>query len=139
MSARAQMKPDFDGPEDRQLADDIARAMHHRPLMSRLARVHPATGSAPAAAVGAHYTPPALTETPQVPFDLTAELPGDARSLEEVIDDLGDIAAPPPSAMWLEKAQHAHRQARARRAVAWVTTFAIGTSIVGVALLLLHV
>ena len=37
MAARAQVKPDFDGPEDRQLADDIARAMQHRPLMSRLA------------------------------------------------------------------------------------------------------
>ena len=42
MAARAQVKPDFDGPEDRQLADDIARVMHHRPLMSRLARVETA-------------------------------------------------------------------------------------------------
>ena len=48
MAARAQVKPDFDGPEDRQLADDIARVMHHRPLMSRLARVETAHGEAPA-------------------------------------------------------------------------------------------
>ena len=46
MAARAQVKPDFDGPEDRQLADDIARAMHHRPLMSRLARVETVHGDA---------------------------------------------------------------------------------------------
>ena len=46
MAAGAQVKSDFDGPEDRQLADDIARAMHHRPLMSRLQRVEVMHGNA---------------------------------------------------------------------------------------------
>src|SRR4029078_11733122 len=46
MAASAQVKTAFDGPEDRQLADDIARVMHHRPLMSRLARVESAHGEA---------------------------------------------------------------------------------------------
>src|SRR5262245_20653867 len=39
MSAQPQLKPDLDEAEDRQLANDIARAMHYRPLMSRLSRV----------------------------------------------------------------------------------------------------
>src|SRR5690242_5549522 len=46
MAALAEVKADFDGPEDRQLADDIARAMHHRPLMSRLKRVEAMHGNA---------------------------------------------------------------------------------------------
>jgi hypothetical protein len=126
------MKPDFDGPEDRQLADDIARVMHHRPLMSRLARVSPAPAPPP--------EPPKSPETSTGPANTVASANAeDPRSLDEMLDDLGFAAVPPPSAQWLSNARVAHRQARVRNAVAWATTLAIAVAIIGVALLLLRV
>lgn len=133
MSASAQVKPDFDGPEDRQLADDIARAMQHRPLMKRLARVEAGHGGA------AEFV--AQTKTQAVPAPTAANAPQqplDPRSIEEVIDDLGYAAAPPPSAQWLDNARRAHREARMSHAIAWATTLAIAASIIGMALLLLR-
>jgi hypothetical protein len=129
MAARAQVKPDFDGPEDRQLADDIARVMHHRPLMSRLARVETAHGEA-AGFVAKSATrlvpnPPAPAAAEALPPPISVE----PRSLEEVIDDLDHVATTPPE----------HRQERMRNALAWVTTLAIAGSIVAVAFLLLRV
>jgi hypothetical protein len=139
MPARAQVTPDFDGPEDRQLADDIARVMHHRPLMSRLARVETAHGEAAgfvaksATRVAPNQPAPAAAATLPPPISV------DPRSIEEVIDDLGHVAAPPPSAAWLDKARREHRRERMRNAMAWVTTLAIAGSIVAVAFLLLRV
>ena len=136
MSGHAEMTADFAEPEDSQLADDIARVMHHRPLMSRLARVEAVHGPAavgvaqPAAGAQGLAAPPEAFATPVRP---------DPRSLEEVLDDLGHVATPPPSAEWLEHARRAHRKANLRQAVAWMTTLAIAVSIVGVALLLLRV
>ncbi len=112
MAAGAQVKSDFDGPEDRQLADDIARAMHHRPLMSRLQRVEVMHGNA-AGAVAKSAT--RLAPVPSAPAPAQASpppIPVDPRSLDEVIDDLGHFAAPPPSTEWLEKAQREHRRER---------------------------
>lgn len=132
MNARAQLRPDFDGPEDRQLADDIARVMHHRPLMSRLARVEVSHGDA--AGFVAKLAPQAAPEAEAV-----AATPADAdpRSIEEVIDDLPNIVSSPASARWLEKAQRDHRKARNRHAIAWVTTLGIASTIIVAALLLL--
>jgi hypothetical protein len=138
MSARPQLQPDFDGPEDRQLADDIARVMHHRPLMSRLARVETAHGEAAdfvaQSATRMAPTPaaPAATETEPPPIAT------DPRSIEEVIDDLGYVASTPPSAEWLHKARREHRKERMRNALAWVTTLAIAGTIVAAASLLLR-
>ncbi len=139
MAAGAQVKSDFDGPEDRQLADDIARAMHHRPLMSRLQRVEVMHGNA-AGAVAKSAT--RLAPAPSAPSPdeaLPPPLPADPRSLDEVIDDLGHFAAPPPSTEWLEKAQRQHRRERRRNALAWLTTLGIAGTIVTVAFLLLRV
>jgi hypothetical protein len=137
MVASAQLKPDFDGPEDRQLADDIARVMQHRPLMSRLARVDNAHGNAADAvsrsATRFDPTPvPTATEVPVSPIS------ADQRSIEEVIDDLAYVASPPPSAEWLDKARHTQRQERRRFALAWITTIAIAGAIVTSAFLLLR-
>lgn len=138
MAAPAQVKPDFDSAEDRQLADDIARVMHHRPLMSRLARVETAHGDAAGAvaksAMRLAPAPAAPTETEGPP-----PLPADPRSIEEVIDDLGYAASPPPTAAWLDKARRSQQKERARHAVAWVTTLAIAGVIVAAAGLLLRV
>lgn len=135
MSAGANVTPDFDGPEDRQLADDIARAMHHRPLLKRLSRVEQLDGgamdflanAAPSLAAQPHA---AAVETPQPAAEL--------RSIEEVIDDLGQTAAAPPSAQWLENARQAHRQKRVSYALGWLTTLAIAIAIIGVAAVLLR-
>jgi hypothetical protein len=138
MVASAQVQPDFDGPEDRQLAADIARVMHHRPLMSRLARVEAAhEGAAGFVAKSARAAPAgqpaaALAEPPP-------PLPSDPRSIEEIIDDLGYRAAAPPSAEWLDKARLAQRQERMRHAAGWLTTLAIAVTIVASAFLLLRV
>lgn len=137
MSASAQVKPDFDGPEDRQLADDIARAMQHRPLMKRLARVESShVGAAEFVASTATQAVPAIshaTAENEAPRAIA-----DPRSIEEVIDDLGQVRRAPPSAEWLDNARRAHREARVSNAIAWVTTFAIACSIIGVAALLLR-
>lgn len=138
MPARAQVTPDFDGPEDRQLADDIARVMHHRPLMSRLARVETAHGEA-AGFVAKSATRVAPNQPAPAAAATLPPLPTDPRSIEEVIDDLDHVAAPPPSAAWLDKARREHRRERMRNAMAWVTTLAIAGSIVAVAFLLLRV
>jgi hypothetical protein len=139
MAAPAQVKPDFDGPEDRQLADDIARVMHHRPLMSRLARVETAHGEAAgfvaksATRLAPNLPAPAAAET------LPPPISADPRSLEEVIDDLDHVATTPPSATWLDTARREHRRERMRNAMAWVTTLAIAGTIVAIAFLLLRV
>jgi hypothetical protein len=133
MAAQAQVKPDFDGADDRQLADDIARAMRHRPLMSRLGRVDAVNAKTPAAAVRATplaAVPDAAEPAPAAP---------DPRSIEEVIDDLGYGASPPPSAQWLDKARRAQRAERRRHALAWVTTLGIAGAIVASASLLLRI
>jgi hypothetical protein len=136
MAASAQVKPDFDGPEDRQLADDIARVMHHRPLMSRLARVESAhEGAAGFVAKTAKRAAPVEPATAEGP----PPMPSDPRSIEEVIDDLGYSASPPPSAEWLDNARLAHREERRRQALGWLTTLAIATTIVATAFLLLRV
>jgi len=137
MAARPQLKSDFDAHEDHRLADDIARAMHDRPLMSRLARVEAAHGDATVAVVrsaidlAAPRAEPALAPPP-LPM---AEL----RSIEEVIDDLGYAAAPPPSAAWLEKARRAKTLERRRHALAWITTLGIAGVILAGTYLLLRV
>ena len=89
MVARAQVKPDFDGPEDRQLADDIARAMHHRPLMSRLKRVEAMHGNAAGAVAKSATRLAPVSSAPVAAETPPPALPIDPRSLDEVIDDLG--------------------------------------------------
>ena len=138
MAARAQVKPDFDGPEDRQLADDIARVMHHRPLMSRLARVENAHGNAAGAVARSVTRLDAPSPAPAAPETPSSPAPADPRSIEEVIDDLDYVASPPPSAEWLDKARRSQQQERRRYALAWVTTVAIAGVIVAAAFLLLR-
>ena len=139
MAAGAQAKPDFDGPEDRQLADDIARAMHHRPLMSRLHRVEALHGNADGAvARTASRLAPVPAAAPTT-ATLPPPIPVDPRSLDEVIDDLGHVASPPPSAEWLDNARREHRRERNRNALAWMTTMVIASTIIAAAFLLLRV
>ncbi|MEI9900403.1 MAG: hypothetical protein WDN31_10065 [Hyphomicrobium sp.] len=113
--------------------------MQHRPLMKRLARVGASHGGAAEfvakSAAQAAPNSAAHAATTSAPAEMP-HLTADPRSIEELIDDLGHVAASPPSAAWLENARRAHRQAQVTHAVAWVTTLAIAVSIIGVALLL---
>jgi hypothetical protein len=138
MAAPAQVKPDFDGPEDRQLADDIARVMQHRPLMSRLARVETVHGDAAAVVAKSATRLAPLPSAPAPAETSPPPLQADPRSLEEVIDDLDHVASPPPSAAWLDNARREHRHERTRNAMAWVTTLGIAGTIVAFAFLLLR-
>lgn len=104
--------------------------------MSRLARVEAAHGNAEMHT--AKPAPRAIPESLSAEIAASPPLPADVRSIEEVIDDLDQGAAPPPSAKWLDNARRAHRTARLRHAAAWATTLAIAVAIIGVALLLLR-
>lgn len=133
LSAQARLVADFDGPEDRQLADDIARVMQHRPLMSRLARVE--ASHSEAAGFVAKASPPSVAAPAAEPSEKSAEL----RSIEEVIDDLPNVVSSPASARWLEKARQDHLRERNRHAIAWVTTLGIACAIITATLVLLRV
>ncbi len=138
MGAEAQLKPDYDGSEDRQLAGEIARAMHHRPLLSRLASVEPKHPDAALfAAKSAEKAAPEAFTADDV--EAPPPVPADPRSLDEVIDDLGQVTMTPPSAEWLENARRAHRQEKMSHAIAWATTLTIAVGIIGFAALLLRV
>jgi hypothetical protein len=126
--------------EGSRLADEIARAMHSRPLMSRLARVEtsfgaPATLAERAADVDAG-SPPPIQQDGDAPLE-----PALTASIEELIDDTtaGAAAATPPSADWLDAARRERSRDRLRNVAAWFTTFAIAGSIVGAAWLMLRV
>lgn len=151
MPALAQVKhAEPEGPDGRRLADEIARAMHYRPLMSRLARVEtaftePEGAAAPPlvrdAAFAAAEAVIADTAPPPVPQSAAA-LPATfaySASIEELIADAADaVTSAPPSAEWLSNARRERQRDRMRNAAAWLTTFAIAGSIVGAALLMIR-
>ena len=138
MGAEAQLKPDYDSGEEHQLASEIAQAMNRRPLLSRLARVEPKHPDAAefAARATEKAAPEAFTENEG---EVHAPAPADPRSLDEVIDDLGQVTMTPPSAEWLENARRAHRQEKVSNVIAWATTLVIAVGIIGLAALLLRV
>jgi hypothetical protein len=127
--------------EGSRLADEIARAMHSRPLMSRLARVETSFGP-PAGAAPSEDASTDAGAPPPLPQDDAAPLaPAFTASIEELIDDTtaDAAAAAPPTADWLDAARRERSRDRLRNIAAWFTTFAIVGSIVGVAWLMLRV
>jgi len=139
-----------EGPDGSRLADEIARAMHYRPLMSRLARVEtaftePDGTSAPPlvtdgafAAAGAAIADSAPPPIPQSAAALPATFAYSA-SIEELIADAADsVTSVPPTADWLDKARRERQRARMRNVGAWLTTLAIAGSIFAAALLMLR-
>lgn len=152
MSAQAQVKPaEPEGEDGHRLADEIARAMHYRPLMSRLARVEPtftgpkATNAPPLmrdAAFAAAEAAMADTAPPPIPQSDAALLPATfaySASIEELIADAADsVTSTPPSAEWLNKARRERQRTSIRNVAAWLTTLAIAGSIIAAALLMLR-
>ena len=151
MPALAQVKhAEPAGPDGRRLADEIARAMHYRPLMSRLARVEPTFtdpegASAPPLMQHAPFAADDAATAdapPPIPQTDAAVLPATfaySASIEELIADAADsVTSTPPSAEWLSKARRERQRDRMRNAAAWLTTLAIAGSIVGAALVMIR-
>ncbi len=121
------------------LAEEIARAMHNRPLMSRLARVGNNGGQGGAAQPRPDATLDASRLPPPSPQDDAPPGPALTASIEELIADVGrTVTGTPPSADWLRKAKSERRRDRMRNVAAWFTTLGIAAAIVGSALFMLR-
>lgn len=139
-------------PDEAQLADEIARVMHDRPLMSRLERVGQAYGTEPSGRVHTLRPPmhPRVAATPP-PVPSYAYEPNRFQAAEQAAIDSAQTAAvfgfradnddvvvvPPPSAEWLEKARRERSIARLRNVLAWAAAIGIGAGIISAATLIL--
>jgi hypothetical protein len=123
------------GPE-RDLVEDIARAMQNRPLMRRLASLEADYGGGARAPAAPELPPPAAPAFDAAALSQFEEDPLAAiqRRVEEA--DVG-WAMPPASAEWLGKAQRERNRARLRNAIAWMATLAIGGAIIATTALML--
>jgi len=145
MTAQAEMKaPSFE--DERALAEEIARAMARRPLMSRLASIHEARAevastldrfeAANVLTDGALPPPvPSLSEPPPLPE--TSQEAADAR-FAEVFDETLPPTTPPSSVEWLRRARRERRRERLRQAGGWLATIAIGATIIGTTAIMLQ-
>ena len=135
----AQAKTNLHEPTETEtdLAAQIARAIHRRPLMNRLAQVKPAyagelhqngsthlgnPGPAPV------HSPPTMPSQPVAaassPVQATYSKP------IEGIQPQQERTSPPQTADWLGKAQRERNRARMTNAFAWLSTVAIGGAII---------
>jgi len=144
MGAQAKFNTDGTAGDDRDLVENIARAMQNRPLMRRLANVEAAFNGAPEPA----------SPQPDAPALNTSALDAMAESLNGTPTSTDDdpLAAiqrrveeaeagwtmPPSSAEWLGKAQRERTRARMHNAGAWLATLAIGGAIIATTALMLQ-
>jgi hypothetical protein len=142
MAADAQLKEDDPDDPERILAEAIAKAMHYRPLMSRLERSGAASAELPEAPAmqpaAATVLPPPIPADPG-PASASTLPPGAAMAqIDEFLDE-GEEAwtSPPSSAEWLGKARRERNRARLRNAAGWLATLAIGGTIIATAMLML--
>lgn len=145
MTAQAEMKaPSVE--DERALAEEIARAMARRPLMSRLASIQEARAEVAstldrfeaATVVTDDALPPpvpSLSEPPPLPEMSEAE--ADAR-FAEVFDETLPPTTPPSSVEWLRRARRERRRERLRQAGGWLATIAIGATIIGTTAMMLQ-
>jgi len=153
MDSKARTKRAEPTADEAQLADEIARAMHDRPLMSRLQRVGHAYPAEPNSNVYPLRGPmnPGLAAQPP-PIPAYAYEPNRFEAAERAALDTNETAAvfgfhadnddvvvvPPPSAEWLEKARRDRSIARLRDVLAWVATVAIGGAIISATMLIMN-
>lgn len=149
----AQANPNLHEPiqSERDLAAEIARVMHQRPLMNRLARVDSAYAGAPPdegppdevpAQPREHSAPPVLQQPmPSKPVGTTSSQTQSAHGTTSSQTQAAHGAtierqpqrertSPPRSADWLGKARREHNRARLMNAFAWLSTVAIGGTII---------
>jgi len=138
----AQANPNLHEPiqSERDLAAEIARVMHQRPLMNRLARVDSAYAGAPQdkgppdevpAQPREHSSPPVLQQPmPSKPVGTTSSQTQAAHGATIERQPQRERTSPPRSAAWLGKARRERNRARLMNAFAWLWTVAIGGTII---------
>ena len=138
----AQANPNLHKPiqSERDLAVEIARVMHQRPLMNRLARVESAYAGAPPdkgppdegpAQPREHSSPPVLQQPmPSKPVGTTSSQTQAAHGATIERQPQRERTSPPRSADWLGKARRERNRARLMNAFAWLSTVAIGGTII---------
>lgn len=138
----AQANPNLHEPiqSERDLAAEIARVMHQRPLMNRLARVDSAYAGAPPdegppdevpAQPREHSAPPVLQQPmPSKPVGTTSSQAQSAHGATIERQPQRERTSPPRSADWLGKARRERNRARLMNAFAWLSTVAIGGTII---------
>ncbi len=139
----AQANPNLHEPiqSERDLAVEIARVMHQRPLMNRLARVESAYAGAPpdkgpppdqgSAQPREHSSPPVLQQPmPSKPVGTTSSQTQAAHGATIERQPQRERTSPPRSAAWLGKARRERNRARLMNAFAWLSTVAIGGTII---------
>lgn len=143
----AQANPNLHEPiqSERDLAAEIARVMHQRPLMNRLARVDSAYAGAPPdegppdkgppdevpAQPREHSAPPVLQQPmPSKPVGTTSSQTQAAHGATIERQPQRERTSPPRSADWLGKARRERNRARLMNAFAWLSTVAIGGTII---------
>ena len=139
----AQANPNLHEPiqSERDLAAEIARVMHQRPLMNRLARVESAYAGAPPdegppdevpPQPREHSSPPVLRQPPMPskPVGTTSSQTQAAHGATIERQPLRERTTPPRSADWLGKARRERNRARLMNAFAWLSTVAIGGTII---------
>jgi hypothetical protein len=142
MAAHVPVKDDIDAELEDDLVDEIARAMHRRPLMNRLAHVQAAYGEQPAAVrpSPAPSVPPPIPQTQAAPLALELELePDDTVSIDQLMEEFEEWeTTTPTSAEWLGKARRERARARLRNLTGWLATIAIGGSIILITMIMLQ-
>lgn len=138
MAAHAQIQDDNSIDFERNLAEDIARAMQHRPLMSRLARIEADYGDVPGVLPArAAATPPPIPASNGSPETLAAN-GAPAMPIDQLMEEFGaETPTLPSSAEWLGKARREHARARARSVAAWFATLTIGGSLIALVALII--
>ncbi len=143
----AQANPNLHEPiqSERDLAAEIARVMHQRPLMNRLARVESAYAGAPPdkgppdkgppdegpPQPREHSSPPVLQQPmPSKPVGTTSSQTQAAHGATIERQPQRERTSPPRSAAWLGKARRERNRARLMNAFAWLSTVAIGGTII---------
>ena len=134
----AQANPNLHEPiqSERDLAAEIARVMHQRPLMNRLARVESAYAGAPpdkeSAQPREQSSPPVLRQPPMPskPVGTTSSQTQAAHGATIERQPQRERTTPPRSAAWLGKARRERNRARLMNAFAWLSTVAIGGTII---------
>jgi hypothetical protein len=141
MAAQAQFQEDLSIDLERSLAEDIARAMQHRPLMSRLARIEATYADEVPGVLPARITE--TTRPPPIPVnDTPPPLPAmngsAAMPIDQLMEEFGaDEPTLPSPAEWLGKARREHAHARLRNIAGWFATLTIGGSLIALATLII--
>lgn len=139
MAAHAKLKDDHSNEFDRNLAEDIARAMQHRPLMSRLARIEAAYAELPGVLPPrAASAPPPIPANQDAPPSPLAANGAPATPIDQLMEEFGaETTTPPSSAEWLGKARRERNRARMRNVAAWFATLTIGGTIIALTTLMI--